>query len=104
PLRRVTPPIASPSGPWHVTHFAVYTVAPYAISALAYESSCGGTELCADATVKPIVKNTVPRMTAAWALDIGRLSLRVRSHRCRIGVGISGGPKPTRRTTARGRG
>src|SRR5882672_5911246 len=73
PLRRFTPPIASPCAPWQVTHFAAYTVAPYAMSALAYGLSCGGTGPCAKAPVKPIVQNTIPRITVAQALGIDRL-------------------------------
>jgi hypothetical protein len=100
PLRRYTPPIASPCAPWQVTHFAAYTVAPYAMSALAYGLSCGGTGPCAKAPVKPIVQNTIPRITVAQALGIDRLSAPVPSHRRRIGVRISGGPTPGRRTRA----
>src|SRR4029077_8280005 len=81
PLRRFTPPMASPCAPWQVTHFAAYTVAPYAISASAYGLSCVGSGPCAEATVKPIVQNTIPRITVAQAPGIDRLSALVPSHR-----------------------
>src|SRR5262245_45232798 len=81
PLRRFTPPIASPCAPWQVTHFAAYTPAPYAISALAYELAGGGIGLCAEATAKPIVHKASPRITVAQAPGIDRLSAEARG-RC----------------------
>src|SRR5262245_13609285 len=76
PLRRFTPPMASPWAPWQVTHFAEYTPAPYAISALAYELAGGGIGLCADAAVKPTVHKTSPRITVEQPLRMDRLSAK----------------------------